>query len=564
MNYAVSRRAPLCKNIPGDAGWPGTQAWTQLNRTVGGRLIATVPLAEVCHAPTYSEAACDDLRKQWGLAALDAKYPTEFMSTWFQNNTCTPLTDPSTPCVPGDRAAYSIDVRSASDALAGLQFASKHNIRLVIKNSGHDVHGRSTGKGSLLLWVHNLKSKKFIPSYKSSFYKGPAVQIGSGVSGSEAASFTSSYGYRIVAGSCGTVKPAGGYTQGGGHSLLSGIYGFGADNVLEWEVVTANGRHLTATPVQNPDLYWALSGGGGGTFAVVLSMTVRAFPDADASIASLIFNVSKAGGVDKYWEAVQVFQEQLQPLLDDGVVAEYLITNDTLTMGLLIAPGVKNDSLASSMQPLVDALTKVSPTLNKDSMSFSVSYWNRYIELYETVVAPALAAAVFPYAFAGRFLPRKILQTKSTEWHRALRAALSDGRYYGSFVSLNVQNKNRSRLAPPVAANAVQPNFHTAFSSIVINPTGTENLDWPSAEALQNEIQNKIMPILEKVAPDAGAYKNEANWAQKNFQQAFYDGTYPKLSKIKKKWDPEGIFYGITNVGSEKWATDAAGRLCPI
>ncbi|KAL7944950.1 hypothetical protein V8C42DRAFT_353272 [Trichoderma barbatum] len=486
------------------------------------------------------------------------------MSTWFQNNTCTPLTDPSTPCVPGNRAAYSIDVRSAGDAQAGLQFARKNNIRLVIKNSGHDVHGRSTGKGALLLWVHNLKSKEFISSYKSSFYKGPAVKIGSGVSGSEAASFASSYGYRIVAGSCGTVKPAGGYTQGGGHSLLSGIYGFSADNVLEWEVVTADGRHLTATPVENSDLYWALSGGGGGTFAVVLSMTVRAFPDADVSIASLVFDVSKAGSVDNYWEAVQVFQEQLQPLLDDGIVAEYLITNETLTMGLLIAPGVKSDSLTSSMQPLVAALTKVSPTLNKDSMTLSVSYWNLYIELYETAVAPALAAAVFPSAFAGRFLPRKILQTKSTEWHRALRAALSDGRYYGSFVSLNAQNKKRSRLAPPVANNAVQPNFNTAFSSIVINPVATENLDWPSAKALQEEIQNEIMPILEKVAPDAGAYKNEANWEQKNFQEAFYAGTYPRLAEIKKKWDPDSIFYGVTNVGSEKWATDAAGRLCFI
>ncbi|RFU75265.1 6-hydroxy-d-nicotine oxidase [Trichoderma arundinaceum] len=486
------------------------------------------------------------------------------MSTWFQNNTCTPFTDPSTPCDLGNYAAYSIDVRSASDAQAGLQFARSHNIRLVIKNSGHDVYGKSTGKGALSLWVHNLQSKTFIPSFSSSFYKGPAVKIGAGVSGSDASSFVSSHGYRIVAGSCGTVKPAGGYTQGGGHSLLSGIYGFGADNVLQWEVVTADGRFLTATPVQNTDLYWALGGGGGGTFAVVLSMTVRVFPDGGVASAGLQFDVSRAGSVDKYWDAVQAFEKQLQPLVDDGMVAEYAITNNTLTLGILIAPGFTSDSLTSSLSPLLGALANVSPTLTRQSTTLNVSHWNTYIEMYESIVAPPLAAAVFPSAFSGRFLPRKVVESKPAEWYDALRTVVSDGRYYASCVTLNALNKKRNQTALPIASNAVQPNFKTAFSSIVINPAIVENLDWPRAQALQNELQNEIMPILEKVTPGAGAYKNEANWAQKDFQEAFYGGTYPKLIQIKQKWDPEGILYALTGVGSEKWVTDGDGRLCPV
>lgn len=54
-----------CKNVPGDTGWPTSQDWAKLNQTVGGRLIATVPAASVCHGKTYDESACDTLRGGW-------------------------------------------------------------------------------------------------------------------------------------------------------------------------------------------------------------------------------------------------------------------------------------------------------------------------------------------------------------------------------------------------------------------------------------------------------------------------------------------------------------------
>ena len=59
-----------CRNIPGDPGWPSTCAWNALNATVGGRLIATVPLAHVCHDPTYDKAACDYVTENWDYAYL--------------------------------------------------------------------------------------------------------------------------------------------------------------------------------------------------------------------------------------------------------------------------------------------------------------------------------------------------------------------------------------------------------------------------------------------------------------------------------------------------------------
>ena len=144
------------------------------------------------------------------------------MSSWFQNNSCTLFATSTAPCELGNYASYSIDVRSIRDVQAGLAFSQIHNLRLTVKNSRHDFFGKSTGKGALSLWVHNLNSSTLIPQYNASYYNGPAVRIGAGVEGSDAVAFASMKGYCVVAGSCPTVKLAGGLSQGGGYSLLSG------------------------------------------------------------------------------------------------------------------------------------------------------------------------------------------------------------------------------------------------------------------------------------------------------------------------------------------------------
>ena len=59
-----------CRYIPGDASWPTEDQWNNLNATVHGRLIATRPLARVCHDPTYSATACAELKAQWGIASV--------------------------------------------------------------------------------------------------------------------------------------------------------------------------------------------------------------------------------------------------------------------------------------------------------------------------------------------------------------------------------------------------------------------------------------------------------------------------------------------------------------
>lgn len=201
------------------------------------------------------------------------------MSPYCMNSSCSPFLGPDGTCTLGNLASYAINVTSADEIATGIRFARDNNIRITIKNTGHDFLGRSAGRGSLALWTSNMRDVTFL-NYSSPVYTGPAARIGAGVIDSDLLPTASAQGYRVMGGSCSTVGTTGGFTQGRGHGPLGGAYGMIADQVLRWEVVTAEGRHLSASATENSDPYWALSGGGAGNFAAVVSMTVRVHKDS--------------------------------------------------------------------------------------------------------------------------------------------------------------------------------------------------------------------------------------------------------------------------------------------
>jgi FAD/FMN-containing dehydrogenase len=197
------------------------------------------------------------------------------MSPIYEGLTCLP-----TPlyynCTLGGYPSYAVNVTKVSQIQLAVNLARNLNLRLVVKNTGHDFNGRSAGADALSIWTHHLKSIDFYQSYKATNgYTGPAMKVGSGVQGFELYAAAETYGVTAVGGEGRTVGYAGGYLSGGGHSPMSPAYGIAADSVLSVEVVTPDGRFLTANDQQNTELFWALRGGGGSTFGVVTSWTVK-------------------------------------------------------------------------------------------------------------------------------------------------------------------------------------------------------------------------------------------------------------------------------------------------
>jgi len=205
----------------------------------------------------------------------------------FANASCDPFTPQNTSCLLGNYVRYAVNVTGPDDIAATIRFADENNIRLVIRNTAHDYVGRSTGAGGLAIWTHYLQGVE-VKDWFDADYTGKAAKVAAGAQGFEVLEPASAAGLVVVTGECPSVGIAGGYTQSGGHSPLSTAFGLSADNTLEFEVVTADGQFVTANPSSpaHADLFWALSGSGAGNYGVVVSVTLKAHPDAITSAAS--------------------------------------------------------------------------------------------------------------------------------------------------------------------------------------------------------------------------------------------------------------------------------------
>jgi FAD/FMN-containing dehydrogenase len=155
-----------------------------------------------------------------------------------------------------------------------LYTARNHNIRLIVKNSGHDYIGRSSGANSLSIWVHHMKGiqihpEAFSPKDCKITIDGNAITAAAGTEMLEAYQATAAINRTVVGGNGRTVA-LGGFITGGGHSILSPQYGLAVDQVLQMEMVTPKGELLTLNECQNTDLFWAMRGVSGSLLQCVV------------------------------------------------------------------------------------------------------------------------------------------------------------------------------------------------------------------------------------------------------------------------------------------------------
>ncbi|TDZ39246.1 FAD-linked oxidoreductase sor8 [Colletotrichum spinosum] len=126
-----------------------------------------------------------------------------------------------------------------------------------------------------------------------------------------------------------------------------------------WEVVTSDGTLVIATPQHNADLYWALSGGGGGACEVVVSMTTRLSKDEPIGRASFNFSVATTAGDEQFWTVVDVFHCHLQLLVDNrGIDINYVLTNNGLTVKAMTAANRTSSEVADLLSPLTKDLER--------------------------------------------------------------------------------------------------------------------------------------------------------------------------------------------------------------
>ncbi|OQD97023.1 hypothetical protein PENSOL_c013G11500 [Penicillium solitum] len=487
LSIANQTNSSPCRCMPQDPCWPEDYQWARFNKTVDGNLIATVPIASVCHLDSftpYDQSQCAQLQSNWGFPETHYESSSSIMAARFTNLSCNPFSSRTSPCTIGNYVQYAVNATDASHVRETINFAARHNIRLVIRNTGHDLLGKSTGAGGLAIWMHYMKDISVV-DYVSSHYSGKAMQMGAGVQSFEANEAAYKAGLVVVGGNCPTVGLAGGYSQGGGHGQLVSHVGLAADQVLEWEVILANGKLVTASPTSYPDLYWALSGGGGGTYGVVVSMTSKAYPELPTVSGNLSFSDTGVSR-DKFFAAVAMFISILPSIGDTGGATVWWLTNNTLSITPTTIPGGTATTFNSLFNPLIAFLKQ-----SNIPYTYYVDDFPTYHDAYQTMSPPG---NITDQLGGGRLIPRSVVEEDLANLTTVFRNIVErNARFLISGVMVN-----SSRVAYP--DNSVNPAWRDALMNIVIGAP-FDYTEWGSNIAPQQLITNVLMPTLEELTP---------------------------------------------------------------
>ncbi|KAF5602541.1 isoamyl alcohol oxidase [Fusarium pseudocircinatum] len=563
-----SRTATKCKTFPGDFLWPKEPVWKLLDLITGGALIKTVPIAASCYdnLGVYDKTRCSYVTDNWSNSSLHIADPTSVMWPLYQGRTCQPGEEVEGKCTLGGYPSYVVDAQNVCHIQLAVNLARSLNMRLVIKNTGHDFNGRSAGAGALSIWMQRFKGIQFFKTYKTKGYSGPALKVGAGVIGSELYQAAEKYGVTAVGGEGLSVGFAGGYLAGGGHSPMSPLYGMGADQILSIDVVTADGQFVTANQDENTDLFWALSGGGGSTYGVVTSYTVKAFPKINASVMTFSFGTSDTVSYDTFWKAVKAYWKAIPTFNDAGNYEYWGVfhgAGDALIFSFFpwFAPNHTLAELKTLTAPLFKTWKDLGIEPNVTASEHDTFYGAWSVGFPRETVGGAKTKT------AGRLFPTENLvdPAKFEKTFNALKSLSDKG---GQVIGFGITGG-----PGPYPDNAVNPAWRGAAMwaiSVIDFPEGSS---WDVVAEKSKTLTNDWMKPWRDVTPGGGAYASEADVTEPNFQQSFYGADkYKKLLGIKDKVDPNGLFYALQGVGSDRWyVTDQVpgvptqnGRLCRV
>ncbi|KAK4450463.1 putative fad binding domain-protein [Podospora aff. communis PSN243] len=579
-----------CKAWPGGEDWPSDSEWNSLNATLAGGLLKPTPPSTVCYqGPNYNAAQCSYLLTNATNNDFWIEDPVTVLSPWLQGSTCMPALNATGNCTQGGFPVYVVNATTVRDIQAAVNFARNKNVRLIIKNTGHDFGGRSVGAGSLSIWTHNLDAFELIRGYKKGNYSGTAAHFGSGLQGWQLFNHMFLSNLTIVSTGARTIGANGGWMAGGGHGNLASFYGLAADQVLELHVVTADGRYLIADEEQNTDLFFALRGGGGSTYGVVTSVVVKTYPpttlttsllsiacnpppdtNARARFAPIDNNTNFINNTARFWDALSIyFRFKPTIVLAGGVDWDYLypLGNNSYSFRTRITyPNTSTSTAEALLQPLYDSLTRAGfPfTLNRTEL-VPTPYAGTAI----TPVSPA-SNGLANTRYRSRLIPHANFASDSifNATFAAIRHVTEDGGYV--LHGLSIGPSPKAAGYPGVTA-AVNPAWRDNVLHLAYMTVQPPNLTAQQARE-EEERANGFLKPLREVTKGAGSYINEGDPGEPEWQQSFFGANYGRLLEVKRERDPWGVFWAQTTVGSEGWEVVSVdgyprsqnGRLCRV
>ena len=572
-----ARAAPTSRVRPGDPGWPTAAEWNALGHRVSSLVRLDSPLGACTAAP--GGTACTELFRELKNPYFIGDSPALTQTCgWVGAWTAQP-------------SAYAVVAHSTADVVEAVRFARERNLRLVVKGGGHSYGGGSNAPDSLLIWTRPMDAitahDAFVPEGCEGAAPVPAVSVGAGAIWMHAYdAVTTQAGRYVQGGGCGTVGVAG-LVQGGGFGTHSKAFGTAGSALLEAEVVTADGAVRTVNAGREPELFWALKGGGGGTFGVVTRLTLRTW-DLPASFGTVSTTI-RAGSDEAYRRLLGAFvafyaERLCNPHWGELVRAE---PGRRLVVAMNFQ-GLDTAEATAVWQPFLNwvaaqgELVATPPTIfaGPGRYRWDGAMLEKYVPgAIKRDDRPGAPAANFFWAanlaeaghvihdFQSLWLPADLLRPER-------QAALADALVAASrhwTVEMHFQ-KGLAGASTAVRAAALDtpmnPAVADAFMLAIVASEGPPAFPGIAGHAPDDAKARRdtarialAMDELRRVAPGGGAYIAESGYFLPDWQQAYWGPNYPRLLAAKRRYDPDGLFFTRHGVGSEGWSEDGFERL---
>jgi FAD/FMN-containing dehydrogenase len=409
-----------------------------------------------------------------------------------------------------------------ADVVACVDFARERGLSLSVRGGGHNVAGNAVRDGALMIDLSLMKGVHVDPLNRS-------ARAAAGVTWGEFDRETQLFGLATPGGEVTTTGIAG-FTLGGGMGVIRRRWGLTCDNLLSAEVVTADGRVLTASDTQNPDLFWAIRGGG-GNFGVVTSFEFQLHP-----LGPEIFGFVRIYPLDDGPTVMRAWR-------DFAAIAPDEISCDVLIWSLPELPGLPDEMVG---MPVIAVWGSYSGPAENGPDAFA--------PLSTTLHEPLLdLTGVSPYV----------------ESQSQLDSFFPDGgQYYWKALSIDELGDDAIDVILKHAATRPSPNtpiairhlggaiaripedatafanrdaqFNVSFDSAWEDPNDTErNVAW--TRAAWEELRD---------LSGGGIYVNFAGLGEDGdtLARLAYRDNYARLEEVKRRYDPTNLFRGNINI----------------
>ena len=406
--------------------------------------------------------------------------------------------------------AHVLRPKNVGDVQAGVRFAARAGHLLSVRGGGHSYAGFGTNDGGLVIDLSRLANVEIIDKERH------LVRIGGGATWGQVAAALAPHDLAISSGDTKSVG-VGGLTLTGGIGWKVRKYGLALDNVAAAEVVTANGQVVHASAQENPELFWAIRGGG-GNFGIVTAFDFVAHPTTDVFYGKIAFPASEAATVLQGWaDYLRAAPEELTSFVE---VANPFAGGPEAPVGIYVAFDGDDPQLAAQA---IDPIRRLG-TVTGDDIALKP-----YADtLADGTTPPPGIQLVLRSAFAGQESVPEVLQILA-EVRTSERSPFIAVRSVGGAVS---------RVPGDATAYA-----HRQAELMVVTTTAGPKRAVEAARPALDVIWRRLAPHVN------GAYANFLASATEQDVAAIYPTqTYQRLAAVKRRYDPGNLFARNHNI----------------